>query len=92
MYAIDSVKHRPLGQEEGLSRVQRELLIDAQTKSLEWADAKIGELVCKVRNTVRPLVLIVTSDHGEELGEGGRYGHGHPHETVLNVPFWAAII
>jgi hypothetical protein len=34
-------------------------------------------------------LIIVTSDHGQLLGEEGRYGHGtHLHNALLQVPFY----
>jgi membrane-anchored protein YejM (alkaline phosphatase superfamily) len=34
--------------------------------------------------------VIITSDHGNYLGERGRWGHpfSHTHEAVRNVPWW----
>lgn len=34
-----------------------------------------------------PYLVIVTSDHGDEIGEHGSFGHGHSlHEELLRVP------
>jgi len=33
-------------------------------------------------------VVIVTSDHGELLGEDGLFGHGHDHDLLYDVPLW----
>jgi arylsulfatase A-like enzyme len=38
---------------------------------------------------LRDTVVVVTSDHGEQLGEHGLYGHGSSlHEELLHVPLW----
>lgn len=53
------------------------------------ADVEIGTLLDGVRASGRyeRALIIVTSDHGEELGERGDTGHGrHLHDEVLNVP------
>lgn len=33
-----------------------------------------------------PALIIVTSDHGEEFGEHGIYGHGNVYEPALRIP------
>ncbi|MCC7171600.1 MAG: sulfatase-like hydrolase/transferase [Planctomycetes bacterium] len=43
------------------------------------------------RTSPRPLVLVVFSDHGEELGEHGFIGHGHAlHDELVRVPWLIA--
>ncbi len=39
------------------------------------------------QKTHRPTYLIFTSDHGEMMGEGGKYGHGLLEPDILRVPF-----
>lgn len=55
-------------------------------KEIALVDARLGELYDRfgwARNTL----LIVTSDHGEELMEKGFYGHGKSlYNTVIHVP------
>lgn len=35
--------------------------------------------------------VVITSDHGELLGEGGRYGHaGVPFDSIRHVPYWSS--
>jgi hypothetical protein len=40
------------------------------------ADAQVGRLLAAARRWGRPFVAIVTADHGESLGESGRWFHG----------------
>lgn len=57
------------------------------------ADDLLAELLVarSRRASPRPLVLIVFSDHGEELGEHGSVGHGHAlHEELVRVPWLIA--
>ncbi|WP_028648680.1 sulfatase-like hydrolase/transferase [Nocardiopsis sp. CNT312] len=65
-------------------------LLGMQRRALEWADARLGDLFSRLA-TRRPLV-VVCADHGEEFGEGGRFGHGHPHPTVSTVPLWCGVL
>lgn len=51
-------------------------------------DAEIGRLLRELerRGLLRNTLVIVTSDHGEEFGEHGMYGHGHTlNLQALNV-------
>jgi len=35
--------------------------------------------------------VVITSDHGEALGEGGYYGHaGVPYDMIRRVPYWSS--
>jgi hypothetical protein len=61
-----------------------------QGAALEWADVRLGALFDQLRRT-EPLV-VVCADHGEEFGDGGRYGHGHPHHSVTTVPMWVGVL
>ncbi|MBL8766517.1 MAG: sulfatase-like hydrolase/transferase, partial [Planctomycetes bacterium] len=57
------------------------------------ADDLLAELLAAraKRSSPRPLVLVVFSDHGEELGEHGSIGHGHAlHEELVRVPWLIA--
>ena len=50
-------------------------------------DAALAPLLEDVRNSVRPTLVIVTSDHGEGLGDHGEEAHGiFAYESTLRVP------
>lgn len=66
-------------------------LINNQLASLIWADRQIHRLIDSIPRK-RPTILIVCGDHGEEFGEGGRYGHAHAHPAVTSVPYWDCIL
>lgn len=65
-------------------------LREMQKSALEWADDRLGELFARLRDR-QPLV-VVCADHGEEFGDGGRFGHGHAHGTVTTVPLWCGVL
>jgi len=64
----------------------RKKLIDAYDSSIYYADAFIGRLQ-KDLSDYDP-VFVIHSDHGEEFGERGSYGHYYPHlhEENIHVP------
>lgn len=56
---------------------------------VRFVDAALGELLDMLarRGLDEDTLVIVTSDHGEELGEHGRVGHGKSlYEEVVRVP------
>lgn len=55
----------------------------AQVAALEAVDTKLGTLLSKLP---RPLLVIITGDHGECFGEDMAWGHGFPHAKVTEVP------
>ena len=78
--------HRPYGREDGISRdldrralfdpsslssEDRERIEDAYRRSLGRAETQVARLL----DAFDDAVVAVTSDHGEELGEDGRYFH-----------------
>jgi arylsulfatase A-like enzyme/tetratricopeptide (TPR) repeat protein len=51
------------------------------------ADASLAPLLDDVRKSVRPTLVIATSDHGEGLGDHGEEAHGiFAYESTLRVP------
>ena len=58
-----------------------------------YVDQALGPLLDQVRAGTRPTTVIVTSDHGEGLGEHGETTHGtFAYESTLKVPMIVAQI
>lgn len=56
-----------------------------------WTDAALGPLVEALARESRPTLVIITSDHGESLGEHGELTHGiFAYEATLRVPLIVA--
>jgi arylsulfatase A-like enzyme len=63
--------------------------IDAYDGAIAYVDDQIDRLVTALQQTdrTRHLLVIVTSDHGEEFGEHGGFLHGgHLYREVIQVP------
>ena len=63
--------------------------VDAYDGSIAYVDEQIDRLVSSLRQTAaeRDLLVVITSDHGEEFGEHGGFLHGwHLHREVIQVP------
>lgn len=61
---------------------------------IEHVDAQIGPLIAdfKARSEKagRPWVILVTTDHGEMLGDHGHFRKCEPYEGAANIPFIVA--
>ncbi|GAA3725856.1 hypothetical protein HDA32_003434 [Spinactinospora alkalitolerans] len=90
LYQLHDGKRARSAQVSPLSRKDVHVLLGMQRRALEWADGQLGRLFTRLAER-RPLV-VVCADHGDEFGEGGRYGHGHPHPVVSTVPLWCGLL
>ncbi len=81
-YRESTLRHTDVSDEE-LAHV-----LDLYDEEIATTDAQIGRLLeaWHARESSRPDVVVVTADHGELFGEGGRYGHGFADQEVLAVP------
>lgn len=64
-------------------------LIERYREEVEYTDRELGRFleISRERWANRPPILVVTSDHGEALGEHGEVGHVNQlYETTLRVP------
>ncbi len=58
---------------------------------VSWTDFALGALFDRVAAAERPTLVIVTSDHGEGLGDHGESTHGiFAYESTLRVPLVVA--
>ena len=62
--------------------------IDLYDGEILYVDNAIAELVETMRDEgiLDDTLLIITSDHGEQLGQHGIWGHAGLHESVIRVP------
>jgi arylsulfatase A-like enzyme len=66
-------------------------LVRAYRGEVRYADAQLGRLVERLRTLalLESTVLVVTSDHGEGLGDHGLLEHGaNLHEELVRVPLF----
>jgi arylsulfatase A-like enzyme len=61
---------------------------DAYDNELRWVDVNLAEMLSEIhRRYGDDAIVIITSDHGEEFGERGSYGHGFSlREGMIHVP------
>ena len=67
---------------------QSKVTIDLYDGEIRYVDALVGEVMEALErlNIADRTAMIVTSDHGEQLGQHGMYGHGMLHEAVIYIP------
>lgn len=58
--------------------------------SVAYLDEKLGELLDVVEESGRSTAFVLTSDHGEALGEKGLGSHASLYEFNLRIPFIAS--
>jgi arylsulfatase A-like enzyme len=74
---------------EKMSASERQAQIDAYDDGIAYEDDSVGRLLDELaaRGRLENTVVIVTSDHGEEFGEHGLFGHGDAlFWPLLHVP------
>ncbi len=59
------------------------MLHQLQISAVESLDSKIEGLIEKLD---KPLLVVISGDHGECFGEDMNWGHGYPAEKVMEVP------
>jgi hypothetical protein len=67
----------------------RELIRDCYDNCLSYLDGQLGELfdMLERRGVLDQTLVIVTADHGEELGEHGLFEHGESlYRPEIHVP------
>jgi arylsulfatase A-like enzyme len=69
------------------TKEEREDIIAHYDGGLRSADHAVGRLLTAVEKRGRPYFAVITADHGESLGEHGRWGHGRGLDPeALRVP------
>ena len=79
-------KVHPLHIEMAWRMIGKEGIIEAYTENLHRVLEHVQELVRNLHGKI-----IITSDHGEMLGENGFYGHGYPlprHPKLVEIPWF----
>ena len=67
----------------------RRSLVNRYDRSIAELDAAIGALLDALaeKDLYEEALIVFNSDHGEELGERGEWGHGHQlHQELVHVP------
>ena len=90
---MERLKEPPSPEWEDLQEQRMQLAVDLYDSGIAYTDSQIGRLLDRLSelgledNTL----VILTSDHGEALGEKGLAGHSQLYELNLMVPLVVAL-
>jgi membrane-anchored protein YejM (alkaline phosphatase superfamily) len=65
------------------------ILHKLQISAMETVDRRLARLFDMLP---KPFLVVACADHGESFGEEGKWGHGFPSATVMNVPMWVGAV
>lgn len=86
----ESVKlcQKMLNEPAAITDEERSKLVDLYDAEIRFTDTEVGRLLDAVDAELDDVVTVVTSDHGEELGEDGNYSHNIPkfYDEYTHVP------
>jgi len=72
---------------EGLPTKER--LVNSYDNAIGFIDSLTKEVIENIQEqSDKPVYVLFTADHGEALGEGGRFGHLQLFPEQFTVPFW----
>jgi arylsulfatase len=82
--------HRVNWRGESINEAQRERYLDLYLRSVRYTDVQIGRLlhILESEGLMENTVIVLLSDHGEELLERGKWGHFETNlfDEILKVP------
>jgi len=80
------LRRKMLDNSETLTEHELTDIFDLYDSEIRFTDSQIQRLVTAAEEYLDIPLIVVTSDHGEEFGEHGTYGHGRLHEECVHVP------
>lgn len=86
---VSDLESRPLEYGGGIKEDEREDIEKLYDAEVELVDSKFGQVIEKLKdeNIYEETMIVVFSDHGELLGENGKFGHHFStHENLVKVP------
>ena len=93
-YPAEFEKYTPVCRSANFKDCTQEELTNAYDNTIYYTSYVIADLIKEVKPLEKDynIVLLYTSDHGETLGEGGKFLHGAPYENApakqKEVPFF----
>ena len=88
---IDILRDGDLGLRASVDAAMLASLVDQYDTAIRYTTDRIGEIFDQLieRDLYDSSLIILTSDHGEELFEHGGFGHGYSlHREVVHVPLY----
>jgi glucan phosphoethanolaminetransferase (alkaline phosphatase superfamily) len=83
-YGAPFKKFTPITESKHVGSSSREQLINSYDNTVVYFDYFLNELINRLKKENNNTILIYVSDHGETLGEDGKWFHGNDHRTSQN--------
>ncbi len=80
-------KYKPVIDSKYMPSLTSEQIINSYDNTILYFDYFLNEVINYHKNLDRPSIVIYISDHGESLGENGKWLHGHESKYVANPAF-----
>jgi arylsulfatase A-like enzyme len=80
------LRRKMLDDSESLRESELSDIFDLYDAEIRFTDSQVQRLVHSADRYLDDPLIVFTSDHGEEFGEHGTYGHGRLHEECVHVP------
>lgn len=79
--------------DQGPDRKLVEAISQQYDAGVAYVDDQVGRLLAEIdrRGLAERTIIVVTSDHGEEFAEHGRFLHGQLYEEVARIPLLVAL-
>lgn len=87
--AVNDIWRKGLSEPDALTESDVALLTDAYDAEIRFVDEQLRRLFAalEARDVLSDTLIIITADHGEELGEHGAIGHSPKlHDELIHVP------
>lgn len=86
-FQSEKLWHKAVSSPDQVTPKERAKLLEAYHREISYVDSNIKDLINSIYKRNRNNILIITADHGEELGEHGEFSH-HPKlfEEIVRVP------
>jgi len=81
------LRRKMIEEPDAVTEEERSEIIDLYDAEIRFCDDEIGRLISRARDAWDDVNVMVTSDHGEEFGEHGKFSHHATfHDEVIHVP------
>ncbi len=77
----------PVIESKYIPSLTREQMINSYDNTIVYLDFFLNEIIERLKNETRPSVMLYVSDHGEHLGEEGKWLHAQGGEAAMNPAY-----
>ena len=83
-YSNEFKKYKPVIKSKYIPSLKKEEIINSYDNTLVYLDSFLDELINKIENNKGSSIIMYLSDHGESLGENGKWLHAQVEKACMN--------